>query len=95
MPTIPRIQRGSKEFIFHGVVVNAVPVNTGYDYADIPLGATVTTWTAVTATLDGKAGHLIGPGTAHDHLPGVRVVMVRVTDTPEVPVIRVGEYRID
>ncbi len=93
---VPRIQYGSKEFIAHNVQLNGVAVTTGYEYADVALGQAVTDWLTNPIVVGGAAGHLIGPGTVHAaNPPGMRKVMARVTDSPEVPVIRVGEYRLE
>lgn len=91
---VPRIIVGSKEFLAHNVIVDGVAVTSGYEYADVVMGQPVVTWLTALTLLDGKSGHLIGPGTAHVNPAGVREVFVRVVDSPETPVRKVGEYRL-
>ncbi len=93
------IYLGSKEFIAHNVMVNGVAAAaSAYVYADVPANLKVITeamWLSDQTTLGTEIGHMVGPGTPFSTSPkGERDVFVRVTDSPEIPIRKVGSYEL-
>jgi hypothetical protein len=82
-------ERESVEFQPVTVTVDGTPVTTGVEIAVTTGNQRPTTWAAATV-LDDQVGYLI------DGLDPERVytLWARVTDSPEVPVVRAGEFQI-
>jgi hypothetical protein len=82
-----RLPRDSKEFIPVVVTVDGATVTTNVEVALVKWSATATTWAAA-ITLDSRIGLLYDPAVAT--LTGTYRVRVRVTDSPELPVLDAG-----
>lgn len=86
--------RETTEYLFVNVTIDGQTTTAGVELAIQPQTGTTTarptTWTAATI-VDNKTAHLI-----HDQDPGLYRVWARVTttDSPEIPVIDCGLYRI-
>lgn len=89
-PSIPLFQRETYEFLPVGVYVDGTAVTNGVEFAIVDSGDRPTTWgTAVTI---GTAIGVMVAGTALG--VGTYEVYARVTDSPEIPVLDAGTFRI-
>lgn len=90
MSTPPPFQRETYEFLPVAVTVNGTAVTTNVTAAIVELGTRPTTWGTVT-TIGTAIGVMVN-GTALG--PGSYEVYAKVTDSPEVPVLNAGTFRI-
>jgi hypothetical protein len=87
----PPFQRETYEFQPINVTVNGSAVTTGVEVAIVELGARPSTWGTVTTI--GTAIGVMVSGTALGGV-GTFEVYAKVTDSPEVPVLNCGTFRI-
>ena len=90
MTAPPPFQRETYEFLPVQVTVNGTAVTAGVETAIVELGARPSTWG--TATTLGTAVGVMVAGTALG--PGTFEVYAKITDSPEVPVLNCGSFRI-
>lgn len=90
MSAPPPFQRETYEFLPVIVTVNGTAVTSGVQTSIVELGARPSTWG--TATTLGTAIGVMVAGTALG--PGTFEVYCKVTDSPEVPVLNCGSFRI-
>ena len=90
MSAPPPFQRETYEFLPVNVTVNGSAVTTNVQTAIVELGERPTTW-GTAATLGTAIGVMVA-GTALG--VGTFEVYAKVTDSPEVPVLNCGSFRI-
>lgn len=90
MSAPPPFQRETYEFLPVIVQVNGTAVTTGVECSIVELGARPATWG--TATTLGTAIGVMVAGTALG--VGTFEVYAKVTDSPEIPVLNCGSFRI-
>lgn len=83
-----RYPRETVEFLPVTITVDGAPVTTNVELSVVARTARPQTWTTPT-TLDGQIGVMV-----EGYEPATYAVWARITDTPETPVIRAGEFII-
>lgn len=91
MTAPPPFQRETLEFLPINVWVNGTAVTAAVEATIVELGARPTTWGSA-VTLGTAIGVMVN-GTALGG-PGTYQVFARITDSPEVPVLDVGTFRV-
>lgn len=83
-----RYPRETVEFQAVTVTVDGATVTSNVEFCVINRTARPTTWAAAT-TLEGRIGIMV-----EDYEPGIYAVWARITDSPEIPVLKCGEFTV-
>lgn len=89
-----RISSLSKEYLLMPVTASVNVLDDTVQWAFTDPSVDPTSWTAGDWDADGKARILVGPGGAVTLSKGLRDVWLKITDSPEIPVRRVGQITV-
>lgn len=89
-----RISVLSKEYITITVTANVNVLDDTVAWAFTDPGVDPASWTVGDWDASGRARILVGPGGAVTLTEGLKDVWLKITDSPEVPVRRVGQINV-